>query len=66
MKRLIEEIQESRRQDDSNRDDILTLLIAARDDAGQPMTNEELRDRLLTLLFAGHEITASALAWAFC
>ncbi len=30
------------------------------------MIDEELRDRLLTLLFAGHETTASALAWAFC
>jgi cytochrome P450 len=66
MKRLIEEIQERRRQDYSNRDDILTLLIAAWDEAGQPMTDEELRDQLLTLLFAGHETTASALAWAFC
>lgn len=62
---LIEEIQSRRRQDDSNRDDILSLLIAARDEAGQPMTDEELRDELLTLLFAGHETTASALAWAF-
>ena len=66
MKRLSEEIQERIRQDDSNRDDILTLLIAARDEASQPMTDEELCDQLLTLLFAGHEITASALAWAFC
>ncbi|MBE9015835.1 cytochrome P450 [Chroococcidiopsidales cyanobacterium LEGE 13417] len=46
------------------RDDILSLLLAARDEAGQPMTDEELRDELLTLLFAGHETTASALAWA--
>lgn len=62
---LIEEIQSRRKLDDSNRDDILTLLIAARDEAGQAMTDEELRDELLTLLFAGHETTASALAWAF-
>jgi len=58
------EIQARREQADSNRDDILTLLLGARDQAGQPMTNEELRDELLTLLFAGHETTASALAWA--
>ena len=44
MKRLSEEIQERIRQDDSNRDDILTLLIAARDEASQPMTDEELCD----------------------
>ncbi len=61
---LIAEIQERRKQADSNRDDILSLLLAARDEAGEPMTDEELRDELLTLLFAGHETTASALAWA--
>jgi cytochrome P450 len=58
------EIQARREQADPNRDDILTLLLGARDQAGQPMTDEELHDELLTLLFAGHETTASALAWA--
>jgi cytochrome P450 len=38
--------------------------MAARDEAGQPMTNEELRDELITMLFAGHETTATALTWA--
>jgi cytochrome P450 len=61
---LIAEIQARRKQADSNREDILTLLLEARDEAGQSMTDEELRDELLTLLFAGHETTASALAWA--
>jgi len=36
----------------------------ARDEAGEPMTSQELRDELMTLLFAGHETTASAMAWA--
>lgn len=45
-------------------EDILSLMMAARDEAGQPMTDEELYDELLTLLFAGHETTVSALAWA--
>jgi cytochrome P450 len=58
------EIQERRQQADPSRTDILTLLLAARDEAGQPMTDTELRDELITLLFAGHETTASALAWA--
>ncbi|HEY9846759.1 MAG TPA: cytochrome P450, partial [Candidatus Caenarcaniphilales bacterium] len=61
---LIAEIQSRRKQADPNRDDILSLLLAARDEAGEAMTDEELRDELLTLLFAGHETTASALAWA--
>jgi cytochrome P450 len=45
-------------------EDILSLMISARDEAGQPMTDAELHDELLTLLFAGHETTASALSWA--
>lgn len=61
---LYAEIQERREQVDPNRDDILSLLLRARDEVGQPITNEELRDELMTLLFAGHETTASALAWA--
>lgn len=44
---------------------ILSLLLSARDDAGRPMTDEELRDELMTLLVAGHETTAAGLAWAF-
>jgi len=44
--------------------DILSMLLAARDEAGNPMTDGELRDELITLLIAGHETTASSLAWA--
>ena len=43
----------------------MTMLLAARDEAGQPMTDRELRDELVTLLVAGHETTASALSWGF-
>ncbi|QSJ20371.1 cytochrome P450 [Nostoc sp. UHCC 0702] len=64
-KLIYEEIQERREQPDSSRTDILSLLMSARDEAGQPMTDEELRDELMTLLVAGHETTATALAWAF-
>lgn len=59
------EIEERRAKPDANRTDILSLMMAARDENGQPMTNQELRDELMTLLFAGHETTATALAWAF-
>lgn len=44
---------------------VLSLLLDARDENGQPMTDLELRDELMTLLLAGHETTAAALAWAF-
>jgi cytochrome P450 len=42
---------------------ILDLLLAARDEDGRPMTDEELRDELITLLVAGHETTATVLTW---
>lgn len=60
---LIAEIQDRRHQPLG--EDILSLLLAARDEQGKPMSDAELRDELMTLLFAGHETTASALAWAF-
>lgn len=61
---IYEEIQERRENPDSSRTDILSMLMAARDEEGQPMTDRELRDELMTLLVAGHETTATALAWA--
>jgi cytochrome P450 family 135 len=45
------------------RDDVLSLLLAARDEDGRPLTDAELRDELMTLLVAGHETTATALSW---
>src|SRR3954447_23105908 len=47
------------------RDDILSLLVQARDEDGAPLDADELRDQLVTLLLAGHETTAIALAWVF-
>lgn len=58
-------IRERRAQSHQNRQDILSLMISARYDDGQAMTDEELRDELMTLMVAGHETTASALTWAF-
>ena len=57
------EIEERRKQEAGN--DVLSLLLSARDEDGNPMSDEELRNQLITLLFAGHETTATALAWAF-
>jgi len=47
------------------RDDILSMLVQARDEDGEPMSAQELRDELMTLLVAGHETTATALSWAW-
>jgi len=62
---LYREIAERRRAEDlEERDDVLSMLVAARHDDGSPMSDEEMRDELLTLLVAGHETTATSLAWA--
>ncbi|QLE58723.1 cytochrome P450 [Nostoc sp. TCL26-01] len=61
---LYAEIQERRDDPDPSRTDILSLMMSARDENGEPMTDVELRDELMTLLVAGHETTASALTWA--
>jgi cytochrome P450 len=47
------------------RDDILSMLMLAEFEDGGTMSDEELRDQLMTLLLAGHETTATALAWTF-
>jgi len=47
------------------RTDLLSLLLAARDEDGQTMTDRELRNELLTLVLAGHETTANSIAWTF-
>jgi cytochrome P450 len=58
-------LRERRAQPQQNRQDILSLMMAARYDDGQGMSDKELHDELMTLLVAGHETTASALTWAF-
>jgi cytochrome P450 len=64
---IYEEIALRRREVESGEeghDDVLSLLLSARHDDGSPMSDEELRDELVTVLGAGHETTATALAWA--
>ncbi len=63
---LLAEIAERRSDPDlEQREDILSLLICAPMEDGAPMSDRELRDQLVTLLLAGHETTATALAWTF-
>ncbi len=47
----------------ADRTDVLTLLLGARDEDDAPMSDQELRDEMVTLLLAGHETTATTLAW---
>ena len=63
---LLAEIEERRGEPDAHgRNDILSLLLSARDEDGNPLTDRELRDELVTLLLAGHETTATSIGWAF-
>jgi len=50
---------------DTNRKDLLSILMSMRDENGQPMSEEFLRNNILTMFFAGHETTANTLTWAF-
>jgi cytochrome P450 len=57
----------ARRLQDSaaGRTDVLSLLLQARDEHGQPLSDEHIRDELMSLVLAGHETTANSLAWTF-
>ncbi|MEM1369466.1 MAG: cytochrome P450 [Cyanobacteria bacterium P01_H01_bin.15] len=58
------EITEKRRLSERG-DDVLSLLLGSTDESGEGLSDRELRDELVALLFAGHETTATALTWAF-
>lgn len=60
---IYQELATRRTQDNSDRQDILSLLISARDEQGEALKDIELRDELMTLMLAGHETTATAIAW---
>ena len=64
---LIFELIDERRAagEDDDRDDVLAMLLTARHEDESPMTGQEIRDELMTMLVAGHETTASQLAWTF-
>jgi cytochrome P450 len=60
---LFAEFARRRREDRSDRTDILSMVMGARDEDGHAMPDSELRDEMITLLLAGHETTATTLAW---
>jgi cytochrome P450 len=62
--RLLYEEIDAHRSDPDGHDDILALLISARDADGEPLSDENLLDQIITLLLAGHETTTTGLAWA--
>jgi cytochrome P450 len=62
---LYEQIRARRAVGPGDRTDVLAMLLQARDEVGDGLSDEELRDELMTALAAGHETTATGLAWAF-
>lgn len=62
---MIRQLVEERRTASHRNDDILALLLSARDRDGRPLSETEIRDELVTLLLAGHETTANALTWTW-
>ncbi len=65
MEAMIRQMIEERRTASHQNDDVLALLLAARDAEGCPLSDEEIRDELVTFLLAGHETTANALTWTW-
>ena len=64
MEALLDELIEERRADAADRDDLLSLLLSAETDDGSTLSEREVRDQLITFLFAGHETTSLALTYA--
>ena len=64
-RQMYEVIRARRAARDNDGHDVLSLLLEARDEDGKPLTDQELRDELMTLVLAGHETTANSLAWTF-
>jgi cytochrome P450 len=62
---LVYQLIDQRRAAADHGDDVLAMLLQAKHDDGSPMSDQEIRDELMTALLAGHETTASQLAWAF-
>jgi cytochrome P450 len=63
--RIVDDLVQRRRASGENGDDVLGLLLGARDADGRPLSRADVRDELVTLLLAGHDTTAIALTWAF-
>jgi cytochrome P450 len=60
---LFDEIERAKREAHT-REDILAMLVGVRDEEGKPLSREELRDQLITLMLGGHETTSNSLCWA--
>ncbi|MCC6893057.1 MAG: cytochrome P450 [Anaerolineae bacterium] len=62
---IIQRFIDARRANGEDKGDLLSMLLQARDDDGSPMSDQQLRDELMTIFLAGHETTAMALTWTW-
>ncbi|MBV9712223.1 MAG: cytochrome P450 [Ktedonobacteraceae bacterium] len=62
---VVEEVIQVRRHRSEKHDDLLALLLETRDKDGEGMTDQQIRDEVVTLMLAGHETTANVLSWTF-
>jgi cytochrome P450 len=65
LKALVREIIARRRREGGDRGDLLSMLLATRDEGGEALSDEDICGETLTLLMAGHDTTASTMTWAF-
>jgi cytochrome P450 len=65
LDKVVDHVVARRREQDSERADLLSILLHAQDESGTGMSDKQLRDEVLTLLVAGHETNANALAWTW-
>src|SRR5215470_17386246 len=65
LNRIIYRIIAERRASDHDTGDLLSMLLAAQDQDGSRMTDQQLRDEAITIFLAGHETTAIALSWTW-
>ncbi|MBM4126586.1 MAG: cytochrome P450 [Nitrospira sp.] len=66
LESIIRRLIRARRSAPTQSQDVLSLLLAATDPEGKPLSEDEIRDELVTFLLAGHETTANALTWVWC
>lgn len=64
LKQLVRDITARRRSEGGDRGDLLSMLLATRDESGNSLSDDDICDEALTLLMAGHDTTASTMAWA--
>lgn len=62
---IVFRIVDEHRRSNEDRGDLLSMLLAARDEQGRPMPDSQVRDEAMTIFLAGHETTANALTWTF-